>query len=133
MAYSVRDGICLVSPDPIGPIEDRRRIWREFRGFAEAQGLARGRARRVRGWLPIYEADGMASLYMGDEAVVDPTTFKIDGGKAKGLRHAVNRATTAGYTFELPRPLLPRARARGVAAPGADRVPPGRRSSAGTR
>lgn len=104
VAYSVQGGICLVSPDPIGPREDRLRIWREFRGFAEARGWPVAVLGVSEEWLPIYEADGMGSLYVGDEAVVDPTTFKIEGGKAKGLRHALNRATTAGYTFELRDP-----------------------------
>jgi lysyl-tRNA synthetase class 2 len=30
--------------------------------------------------------------------------FTLEGGKAKGLRHAVNRALTAGYRFELRDP-----------------------------
>jgi lysylphosphatidylglycerol synthetase-like protein (DUF2156 family) len=55
-------------------------------------------------WLPTYEADGMRSLYVGDEAVVDVAKFTLEGGKAKGLRHAVNRAVTAGYTFEVRDP-----------------------------
>jgi lysylphosphatidylglycerol synthetase-like protein (DUF2156 family) len=104
VAYSVQGGICLVSPDPIGPDHDRARVWAEFRHFAEGNGWPVAVLGASQDWLPVYEDDGMRSLYVGDEAVVDPSTFKIDGGKAKGLRHAVNRATTAGYTFEVRDP-----------------------------
>jgi lysylphosphatidylglycerol synthetase-like protein (DUF2156 family) len=104
VAYSVQGGICLVSPDPIGPVEDRAKVWSELRRFAESHGWPVAVLGVSEDWLPIYEADGMGSLYVGDEALVDPSTFKIDGGKAKGLRHAVNRAVTAGYTFELRDP-----------------------------
>lgn len=104
IAYSVQGGVCLVSPDPIGPVEDRARVWAAFRRFAEQHGWPVALLGVGEEWVPIYEADGMRSLYVGDEAVVDVAAFTIDGGKAKGLRHAVNRATTAGYTFELRDP-----------------------------
>jgi lysylphosphatidylglycerol synthetase-like protein (DUF2156 family) len=104
VAYSLQGGTCLVSPDPIGPEADRARAWHAFRAFAEGHGWPVAVLGASESWLATYAADGMRSLYVGDEAVVDPTTFTIDGGKAKGLRHAVNRAEKAGYRFELRDP-----------------------------
>jgi lysylphosphatidylglycerol synthetase-like protein (DUF2156 family) len=104
VAYSLQSGVCLVSPDPIGPADDRMRIWQEFRHHAEAHGWPIAVLGVSEEWLPIYEADGMRSMYVGDEAIVDVTSFTIDGGKMKGLRHAVNRALKAGYRFELRDP-----------------------------
>ncbi len=49
-------------------------------------------------WLPTYQASGMRFLYIGDEAVVDPREFSLQGGKMKGLRQAVNRVARYGYT-----------------------------------
>ncbi len=49
-------------------------------------------------WLPTYQASGMRFVYIGDEAVVDPRTFSLEGGKMKGLRQAVNRVARYGYT-----------------------------------
>ena len=51
-------------------------------------------------WLPIYRGSGMRDLYIGDEAVVDCTTFSVEGGKKKGLRQAVNRIAKYGYRLE---------------------------------
>jgi lysylphosphatidylglycerol synthetase-like protein (DUF2156 family) len=51
-------------------------------------------------WLPIYRTSGMAERYIGDEAVVDVTSFSLDGGAMKGLRQAVNRVARNGYTIE---------------------------------
>ena len=104
VAYSVQGGICLVSPDPIGPLDEREAVWAAFRRFAEDHGWPVALLGVGEDWLPIYEADGMGSIYVGDEAIVDVAAFTLDGGKAKGLRHAVNRAVTAGYTFELRDP-----------------------------
>ena len=42
----------------------------------------------------------MTSTYIGDEAVVDVAEFRLDGGRHKSLRQAVNRIATAGYTVE---------------------------------
>lgn len=104
VAYSVRGGVCLVSPDPIGPVEERAEVWAAFRRFAEEHGWTVAILGVSEGWLPTYEADDMRSLYVGDEAIVDLPTFSLDGKRGKGLRHAVNRAETAGYTFELRDP-----------------------------
>ncbi len=104
VAYSLQGGTCLVSPDPIGPEADRARAWQAFRAFAEGNGWPVAVLGASEAWLPTYAADGMRSLYVGDEAVVDPTTFTLEGGRAKGLRHAVNRAERAGYRFELRDP-----------------------------
>ena len=40
-------------------------------------------------------------MYIGDEAVIDITTFRLDGGRHKSLRQAVNRVAGAGYTVEV--------------------------------
>jgi lysylphosphatidylglycerol synthetase-like protein (DUF2156 family) len=104
VAYSVHGGICLVAPDPIGPPDERDAVWSAFRRFAEDHGWPVALLGVAEDWLPLYEADGMRSVYAGDEAIVDVAAFTLDGGKAKGLRHAVNRALTAGYTFELRDP-----------------------------
>ena len=40
----------------------------------------------------------MRFIYIGDEAVVDPREFWLEGGKMKGLRQAVNRVARYGYT-----------------------------------
>jgi lysylphosphatidylglycerol synthetase-like protein (DUF2156 family) len=104
VAYAIQGGVCLVSPDPIGPPEERELVWAAFRRFAEGHGWPVALLGVAEEWLPIYAADGLRSLYVGDEAIVDVARFTLEGGKAKGLRHAVNRAVTAGYTFELRDP-----------------------------
>src|SRR5205085_10557470 len=49
-------------------------------------------------WLETYRAAGMHDMYVGDEAVVDVRRFRLDGGRHKGLRQAVNRVANHGYT-----------------------------------
>ena len=99
VAYGVYGGVCLVSPDPIGPQAERDEGWKAFRHFADERGWTLAVMGAGEQWLPIYRASGMHDLYVGDEAVVDCNRFTLDGGRYKGLRQAVNRVAKYGYTI----------------------------------
>ena len=98
VAYAVFGGVCLVSPDPIGPFTERAHVWDAFRRYVDRNGWGLGVMAASEAWLPTYQASGMRFLYIGDEAVVDPRQFSLQGGKMKGLRQAVNRVARYGYT-----------------------------------
>jgi lysylphosphatidylglycerol synthetase-like protein (DUF2156 family) len=98
VAYAVFGGVCLVSPDPIGPFTERAHVWDAFRRYVDRNGWGLGVMAAGEAWLPTYQASGMRFLYIGDEAVVDPRHFSLEGGKMKGLRQAVNRVARYGYT-----------------------------------
>jgi lysylphosphatidylglycerol synthetase-like protein (DUF2156 family)/UDP-2,3-diacylglucosamine pyrophosphatase LpxH len=98
VAYGVRNGVCLVSPDPIGPVDEWAATWSEFAAFADRHGWAVAVLAAGPGWLPVYEAAGMQTIYMGDEAIVDCQAFTLEGGTMKGLRGSHNRVKKAGYT-----------------------------------
>ena len=98
VAYAVFGGVCLVSPDPIGPFSERAHVWDSFRHFVDRNGWGLGVMGASEEWLPTYQASGMRFVYIGDEAVVDPREFSLEGGKMKGLRQAVNRVARYGYT-----------------------------------
>ena len=98
VAYAVFGGVCLVSPDPIGPFSERAHVWDSFRRYVDRNGWGLGVMGAGEEWLPTYQASGMRFLYIGDEAVVDPREFSLQGGKMKGLRQAVNRVARYGYT-----------------------------------
>lgn len=114
VAYAVYSGVCLVSPDPIGPAAERDIIWDEFRRFADERGWAVAVMGAGEDWLPVYREAGMHDLYVGDEAVVDLGRFNLEGGRNKGLRQAVNRIAKYGYTvsFHDPAALDPDLRQR---------------------
>jgi lysylphosphatidylglycerol synthetase-like protein (DUF2156 family) len=100
VAYAVYGGVCLVSPDPIGPVDEREEAWCAFRAFAEQRGWTVGLIGAGESWLPLYAEAGMRYLYLGDEAVVDVQGFSLAGGKMKGLRQACTRLERHGYTVE---------------------------------
>ena len=109
VAHTVRAGVCLVSPDPIGPPGERVDAWADFLAHVEERGWSIAVLAASEAWLPVYEASGLRSVYLGDEAVVDPREFGLEGRERRGLRQAVNRVARAGYTttFHDPRELEP--------------------------
>ena len=126
VAYAVFGGVCLVSPDPIGPFSERAHVWDSFRRYVDRNGWGLGVMGAGEEWLPTYQASGMRFLYIGDEAVVDPREFSLQGGKMKGLRQAVNRVARYGYTVRFldPARLEPGGRRLHGRADGQE--PPGR-------
>ena len=98
VAYAVYGGVCLISPDPIGPRNEREQVWGAFRAFADAHGWTTAVMGAGEEWLPTYRDSGMHNIYLGDEAVVQLQEFSLAGKHMKGLRQAHNRIKKYGYT-----------------------------------
>jgi lysylphosphatidylglycerol synthetase-like protein (DUF2156 family)/UDP-2,3-diacylglucosamine pyrophosphatase LpxH len=105
IAYSVINRVMLVSPDPIGPIDERLDAWADAMDLADANGWYICVLGAAAPWLPVYRAAGLSEVYMGDEAIVDCQTFSLKGKAMKSLRGAYNRVSKAGYTVEVMEPL----------------------------
>jgi lysyl-tRNA synthetase class 2 len=114
IAHSVRGGVCLVSPDPVGPPEELGLAWAEFLDHADDFGWSVTVIGAAADRLPDYEASGLRTVYLGDEAIVDCPTFGLEGRSHKSLRQAVNRIERAGYTttFHDPSAIDPGLRAQ---------------------
>ena len=100
VAYSVRRGVCLVSPDPIGPTDERAAVWDDFLHHAESHGWSIVVVGAAEDWLPVYEASGLRTVYLGDEAVVECRGFSLAEHTKKSLRGAYGRVQRAGFTAE---------------------------------
>ena len=114
VAHSVRGGVCLVSPDPIGPPDEKVFAWAEFLDYADDFGWSVAVIGAAADWLPEYESSGLRTVYLGDEAIVDCPTFTLEGRSHKSLRQAVNRVDRAGYvtSFHDPATIDPSLRAQ---------------------
>ena len=101
LAYRVVSGSALVSGDPVGDESEFDALLAEFRRVA-----------RTRGWrLAIVGASaegaarcgrlGMRTIPLGDEAVLRPETFSLEGRGIRKVRQSVSRLTKAGYGFRI--------------------------------
>ncbi|MGI8422175.1 MAG: bifunctional lysylphosphatidylglycerol flippase/synthetase MprF, partial [Gaiellaceae bacterium] len=96
LAYAVVGGAALVSGEPIGDADEYPELLAEF-----------GRLAATRGWrvavigvsaegLPLYKQLGFRSLYIGDEAIVRPEAFSLEGRAIRKVRQSVTRLAKAG-------------------------------------
>jgi lysylphosphatidylglycerol synthetase-like protein (DUF2156 family)/UDP-2,3-diacylglucosamine pyrophosphatase LpxH len=104
VAYSVINKVMLVSPDPIGPVNERVSVWSDVMNTAQANSWTPAVLGASEAWLPIYRASGLVDHYLGDEAVVDCITFSLQGKSMKSLRGAYNRMQKSGYQVEIHDP-----------------------------
>lgn len=104
VAYAVVGGVCLVSPDPIGPAEEHYQAWADFMEVAARGGRPGTVVGAAAEWLEVYEHSGLHPAYLGDEAIVEVQTFDLQGRSRKGLRQAVRRVERAGITAQFVDP-----------------------------
>ena len=91
VAYAYAGGYALASADPVGAPGSIARVLDEFLAYC------RDRAWRVSFLavreenIGLYTERGLRGVYLGDEAVIDPSTFGLGGGAMKSVREAVHR------------------------------------------
>src|SRR5436190_1170472 len=101
LAYRVVHGIALVSGDPIGAPEEIEELVREFRRVADVRGWRCAILASSAELLPLYRSLGLKSIYLGDEAIVRPERFSLDGRAIRKVRQSVHRLERSGYRTRL--------------------------------
>jgi lysyl-tRNA synthetase class 2 len=97
IAYRVIGATALVAGDPIGAPAEREELVREFLRVSHAKGWRVAIAGASNEALEDYTAVGFKSMYLGDEAVIQPSTFTLEGRAIRKVRQSVSRLEKAGY------------------------------------
>jgi lysylphosphatidylglycerol synthetase-like protein (DUF2156 family) len=100
IAYTYLGGFALVSGDPIGAETSIDRALDEFMDFCAQRSWRVAFLAARSSEMPRYAARGLRSFYLGDEAIVDCSTFGLEGSAMKGVRAAVRRVERS-YRFEV--------------------------------
>jgi lysyl-tRNA synthetase, class II len=101
VAYAIENGVLLLSGDPVGPSDALPGLLRQVREFADGRGLKLGVLGASQQLCPLYEAAGLRTIYLGDEAVVELDHFSLEGRPIRKVRQSVTRLSKAGYHAEL--------------------------------
>jgi lysyl-tRNA synthetase, class II len=104
LAYRVVNGTALVSGDPIGERGEVQELLAEFRRLAQSRGWRFAVVGAGAEALPVYHALGLRSIYLGDEAVVDPSAFSLEGRKIRKVRQSVTRLDRGGFRVRILAP-----------------------------
>jgi lysylphosphatidylglycerol synthetase-like protein (DUF2156 family) len=97
LAYRLFGETAVVSGDPVGPDESVRPLMASF------LQLARGHGWHVVVWgssashLAGYQSMGLRALCVGEEAVVDPASFSLEGRSVRKLRQSTHRVERRGW------------------------------------
>jgi lysyl-tRNA synthetase, class II len=100
VGYAVLGRTMLVAGDPVGAPEDSLALIGELREQARELRLrlgVLGVSEQARG---LWDAAGLHTMYIGDEALVDTDTFSLQGRRIRKVRQSVARLRRAGYTCE---------------------------------
>ena len=101
LAYTVVAGIAVISGDPVGPGEALPQLLDHFRAFARARGWRIAVLGVREDSVALYRSAGLRVLYHGDEAVVDPREFSLDGRAIRKVRQSVTRLKRQGYETQV--------------------------------
>jgi lysyl-tRNA synthetase class 2 len=101
VAYRIEGGVLILAGDPVGPDDSVGPLLDQLRAFVEVRHLRLagvGASERMR---PVYEALGLRTLYLGDEAVIELDRFSLEGRPIRKVRQSVTRLSKAGFRAEL--------------------------------
>jgi len=101
LAYKVVGGVALVSGGPIGAPAELHELLAEFRRVCHARGWRLALLGVSAGDVALARTVGLRSIKLGNEAVVRPRAFSVEGRSARKVRQSVARLERAGYTFDV--------------------------------
>src|SRR5690242_2527215 len=104
LAYRTLRGTAVVSGDPVGPPGSAPAILGDFLELATRRGwdvvVTAASQENVRAYR---EQLGLRALPIGNEAVVDPRAFTLEGRAVRKVRQSVNRVERRGWRIEVVR------------------------------
>ena len=102
ISFKVTRHFAIVLEDPVSEsLFEKIEIIKSFEARSLANGFITAYYRVPEESLEMYKSLGKKFLPIGEEAVLNLTTFTIDGGKMKPTRSAVNRLSAEGYIFKV--------------------------------
>ena len=101
LAYRVVAGTALVSGDPVGDDSEIDDLLAELRRIVRARGWRFAVVGASGENLARYRALGLKPVPIGDEAVLRPQEFSLEGRAIRKVRQSVSRLRKAGYSFRI--------------------------------
>jgi lysyl-tRNA synthetase class 2 len=101
LGYTVIAGVALVGGDPIGPPDAVAAVVERFLGYARRRGWTVAFLGASECSLAIAHEFGLHAMYWGDEGIVDPRAFSLEGRTIRKVRQSVHRLARAGYVSDI--------------------------------
>ena len=101
LAYRVVAGAALVSGDPVGEESEFDALLAEFKRVVRAHGWRLAVLGASDAQLDRYRAIGLRPILLGEEAVLRPDEFSLEGRPIRKVRQSVTRLVKAGYSLRV--------------------------------
>jgi lysyl-tRNA synthetase, class II len=101
LAYRVVAGSALVSGDPVGDEGEFDALLGEMAHVVRANGWRLAVLAASAEQLDRYRRHGLRPIPLGEEAVLRPATFSLEGRAIRKVRQSVSRLTKAGYRLHV--------------------------------
>jgi len=101
LAYKVVGGCALVSGDPVGDKSELPQLLAEFQRVCHTRGWRLALLSVSGDSLPAARSLGLRAIKIGDEAVVRPAGFSLEGRAIRKVRQSVTRLEREGYGFRV--------------------------------
>jgi lysyl-tRNA synthetase class 2 len=100
-AYRIEGGRLVMSGDPVGPEDAIPSLLGKVFEAADVRGLKVVAVGASEGFAALARDGGLRSFYIGDEAIVDASSFSLEGRRIRKVRQAVTRIEREGYTIQV--------------------------------
>ncbi|GAA0398093.1 bifunctional lysylphosphatidylglycerol flippase/synthetase MprF [Paenibacillus motobuensis] len=94
----------VVLGDPLGPREMVSEAIQQFQNYADQYALETVFYQTTPDYLPLYHENGYRFFKLGEEALVDLSSFTLSGKRNAALRAVHNRFEREGFRFEIASP-----------------------------
>ncbi len=101
IGYRVENGVFMISGDPVSTADALPGLIGKALDYAETHGLRFGVVGASESLAALCRKAGLRSLYIGDEAIVTPASFSLEGRAIRKVRQSVSRLERAGVTVEV--------------------------------
>ena len=107
LAYRVAGGFAIVLGDPVGPTGELGGLIGDFLAFCRHNDWRVCFYQALPDWTDFYHRAGLHKIKVGDDAIVDLTSFTLEGPGARPFRHKVRQLEKQGFRTRLHEAPLP--------------------------
>jgi len=108
IAYRYEAGVLLALGDPLGPLEELAPLLAAFERYCQERDWELAFFQATPAALALYAARGWRAIHLGEEPVIDPATFTLEGSEMGDVRRAVHRLEREGVrVLSFPPPVRP--------------------------
>jgi lysyl-tRNA synthetase class 2 len=101
LAYRVINGVALIAGDPVGNPHAYGDLLDGFSDYTRRHGWRLAAIGIDEALRDTYESRGYRTVYLGDEALIDPRRFSLEGRAMRKIRQSCTRLGKAGYSVEV--------------------------------